>query len=126
MKKHKRIAGSVVMKRFIMLTAVTMLVLSAPASLFAQEKESDAFGLNARVELILQVIGSPWVKGIACVALVAECIGLLTAGRQEPGMFKKFVPWIAGTLLFLAAGTITNKFMAGVGDNTFSSVLTEK
>jgi hypothetical protein len=32
-------------------------------------------------------------------------------GRQEPGMWKKFVPWIAGTVLFMAAGTITNKFM---------------
>ena len=78
----------------------------------------DAFGLNSKVRILVDLISSPWVKGIACIALVVECIGLITAGRQEPGMFKKFIPWIAGTILFMAAGTITNKFL----DSTNSSV----
>jgi hypothetical protein len=38
--------------------------------------------------MVLQMLSSPWVKGIACIALIAECIGLITAGRQEPGMFR--------------------------------------
>jgi trbC/VIRB2 family len=73
--------------------------------------EDDAFGLNSRVKMIIELLNSPWVKGIACIAFVVECILLFTAGRQEPGMFKKFIPWIAGTVLFMSAGTITNKFM---------------
>ena len=90
---------------------------------FAQSTSDDAFGLGAKVNILLQFLSSPWVKGVACIALIAETIGLITAGRQEPGMFKKFIPWIAGTIIFMAAGTITTKFMEGVTTNTFSSVM---
>lgn len=82
----------------------------------------DTFGLDEKVGMVLQMLSSPWVKGIACIALIAECIGLITAGRQEPGMFKKFIPWIAGTILFMAAGTITSKFIT-IEDNTFNSAI---
>jgi type IV secretory pathway VirB2 component (pilin) len=82
----------------------------------------DAFGLDTKVGLMLQLLSSPWVKGIACIALIAECIGLITAGRQEPGMFKKFIPWIAGTILFMAAGTITGKFI-NIEQSTFTTQL---
>jgi hypothetical protein len=37
-------------------------------------------------------------------------------------MFKKFIPWIAGTILFMAAGTITSKFIS-VEEDTFNSAL---
>jgi type IV secretory pathway VirB2 component (pilin) len=67
--------------------------------------------MNSKVEIIVKFITSPWVKGIAFVALVIECIAMIFAGRQEPGMFKKFIPWIAGTIVFMAAGTITTAFL---------------
>jgi len=72
---------------------------------------SDDFGLNSKVASLVILLNNPWVKGIAFVALVIECIAMITAGRQEPGMFKKFVPWIAGTIVFMAAPTITAKFL---------------
>lgn len=85
----------------------------------------DSFGLESRVNVILGFLSSPWVKGVACIALIIETIGLITAGRQEPGMFKKFIPWIAGTIIFMAAGTITTKFMEGVTDKTFTTVTSQ-
>jgi hypothetical protein len=48
----------------------------------------------------------PLIKGIAAVFLCALCVGLITAGRQEPEMFKRFAPWIAGCILFMSAGNI--------------------
>jgi hypothetical protein len=48
----------------------------------------DDFGLDEKIGMVLQMLSSPWVKGIACIALIVECIGLITAGRQEPGMFR--------------------------------------
>lgn len=114
MEKIKEIAGN---KKFLMFLMVGAVCVS---SIFAE----DTFGLNSKVQILVDLISSPWVKGIACIALVVECIGLVTAGRQEPGMFKKFIPWIAGTIIFMAAGTITNKFLS-VNSSTFSDVMKE-
>jgi type IV secretory pathway VirB2 component (pilin) len=73
--------------------------------------DNDDFGMNDKVGIIIKFITSPWVKGIAFIALVIECIAMIFAGRQEPGMFKKFIPWIAGTIIFMAAGHITSAFL---------------
>jgi type IV secretory pathway VirB2 component (pilin) len=100
---------------------VLVLLLSAVCT-FQAAAEDSSFGLDEKIGLVLQMLSSPWVKGIACIALIAECIGLITAGRQEPGMFKKFIPWIAGTILFMAAGTITSKFV-DIETSTFNEVL---
>jgi len=108
---------SVSVKRLVF---VMILIALSTFSVYAQTE--DTFGLNSKVGMILQLLSSPWVKGIACIALIAECIGLITMGRQEPGMFKKFIPWIAGTILFMAAGVITSKFV-DVQSNTFNTIL---
>lgn len=84
-----------------------VLLFAAAALSFA----ADEFGLEPRVGMIVKFLTSPWVSGIAFVALVIECIAMITAGRQEPGMFKKFLPWIIGTLVFMAAPTITTAFL---------------
>lgn len=102
-------------KKFVMFLFLAVVCVS---STFAE----DDFGLNSKVQILVDLISSPWIKGIACIALIVECIGLVTAGRQEPGMFKKFIPWIAGTIIFMAAGTITNKFL-NVDNTTFSEVM---
>lgn len=107
------------------LVSFLIMVLVCSAAIFAQSSDtssSDTFGLNSKVKILVELLSSPWVKGIACIALIVECIGLITAGRQEPGMFKKFIPWIAGTIIFMAAGTITKKFL-DVNSSTFSSVM---
>jgi type IV secretory pathway VirB2 component (pilin) len=107
-------------KRFLMKSAKCSLspfgkrVLIFSICLFAVSTSAfaaDDFGLSSKMQTLLDVVSSPWVKAVAAIALIAECIGLITAGRQEPGMFKKFVPWIAGTILFMAASTITSTFL---------------
>ena len=103
-------------KKFVMFMFLAFVCVS---STFA---EDDTFGLDNKVKVLVNLVSSPWVKGIACIALIIECIGLITAGRQEPGMFKKFIPWIAGTIIFMAAGTITNKFL-NVDNTTFNTVM---
>lgn len=55
---------------------------AAPPSPDAASDINTAIG--GKVNIILNVLGSSWVRGIACIALVAECIAMLTAGRQEP------------------------------------------
>jgi type IV secretory pathway VirB2 component (pilin) len=87
---------------------LVLLFFLAGTFLFAQDTD---FGLGTHIATLLKILSSAWVKGIACIALIIECIGLIFMGRQEPGMFKKFIPWIAGTILFMAAGTITSKFI---------------
>jgi hypothetical protein len=52
-----------------------------------QVAAADDFGLDEKIGMVLQMLSSPWVKGIVCIALIVECIGLITAGRQELGMF---------------------------------------
>lgn len=120
MKKNFNFKALLENKRFVMILVIAFVFTSA---VFAQDSGSnDTFGLNSKVKILVDLISSPWVKGIACIALIVECIGLITAGRQEPGMFKKFIPWIAGTIIFMAAGTITNKFL-NVNNSTFNSVM---
>lgn len=108
-----------VSKKTILMVLVGLIAMTAT---FADSNSSDAFGLNTNVSMILELFSSPWVKGIACLALIIEAIGLITAGRSEPGMWKKFVPWIAGTIVFMAAATITGKFL-NVSSNTFTNQL---
>jgi hypothetical protein len=31
------------------------------------------FGLDEKIGMVLQMLSSPWVKGIACIALIVEC-----------------------------------------------------
>jgi type IV secretory pathway VirB2 component (pilin) len=105
MKAVSTVLASRNVKRIIAVLAVMFLCVGA---LSAQE---DAIGLQQHVNTILDIITSNAVRGIACIFLIILCIGLITTGRQEPEMFKKFIPWIAGTILFMAAGTITDKFL---------------
>jgi type IV secretory pathway VirB2 component (pilin) len=98
-----------------------VLGFSLVQGVFAQTGGS-SFGVEERVKIIIDFLSSPWVKGICVIALIVECIGMITAGRQEPGMFKKFIPWIAGTVLFMSAGSITTMFIKP-SDANLSDVL---
>jgi type IV secretory pathway VirB2 component (pilin) len=110
------------MKKSVIGKRAVMIAILLALCTFQAAAQDNSFGLDDKVGMVLQMLSSPWVKGIACIALIAECIGLITAGRQEPGMFKKFIPWIAGTILFMAAGTITSKFV-NIETNTFNEAL---
>ena len=62
--------------------------------------------MNNVVGNLVSFFENGWVKGIACIALIAEAIGLIFAGGQNPQIFKKFLPLIAGTVIFMCAGKI--------------------
>lgn len=81
-----------------------VLFVAATASIFAQNTASAE--MNNVVGNLVSFFENGWVKGIACIALIAEAIGLIFAGGQNPQIFKKFLPLIAGTVIFMCAGKI--------------------
>jgi type IV secretory pathway VirB2 component (pilin) len=74
------------MKKLVINTRIVALAVLLVICVFSVA--ADDFGLDEKIGMVLQMLSSPWVKGIACIALIVECIGLITAGRQEPGMFR--------------------------------------
>ena len=74
---------------------------------------------------IVDFFGKGWVKAICCILLIGECLGLLFAGGQNPQIFKKFLPFIIGTVLFMCAGKIIN-IVFGKTDISFSSDINSK
>lgn len=117
---HKWVSEHKQILMFLLVAAVCCF--STFAATDATNNSDSSFGVGDKIQVILKFIGSPWVKGVACIFLIVEAIGLITAGRQEPGMFKKFIPWIAGTVIFMAASTITSAFISDKSSD-FSSVV---
>lgn len=74
---------------------------------------------------LLSLFSSGWVKAICCLALVVEAIVMIFAGQQGGGaaVFKKFAPWIIGTLILLCASGITGYFLNDLEFESFSSFL---
>lgn len=116
LKIGEKMNNSFICKHKKAFSALVMFMVVGCVSLFAESDVASSVG--DKVGILLGILGSPWVKGVACVALIIEAIAMLTAGRQEPGMFKKFVPWIVGTIIFMCAGTIASKFITS-DENTF-------
>lgn len=110
--KHKK--GTVIV--FFMLIATSMIFADA------------AVDMSDSVNRIVDFFSSGWVKGIACIMLIGECLGLLFAGGQNPQIFKKFLPFIIGTILFMCAGKIVSLVFGdfGSGSSKFSTDLGTK
>lgn len=68
------------------------------------------------------MLQSPWIKGFAALAFIAECIGLIFAGGQNPQMFKKFLPLLVGTVLFMCAGKIVDLVFGSSWDDVAPSM----
>jgi type IV secretory pathway VirB2 component (pilin) len=100
-----KFVSSTFVKRGIAVLFLLLLVTG-----FAMAQGKDEFGISGPIAVVLGLFTSPVVKGIAAIFLILLAIGLVTTGRQEPEMFKKFIPWIAGVVIFMAAGTIVAKF----------------
>jgi len=81
--------------------------------------------MSTSVNRIVDFFSSGWVKGIACIMLIGECLGLLFAGGQNPQIFKKFLPFIIGTVLFMCAGKIITLVFGDFGDSQFSEDLSK-
>ena len=107
---------------------MAFLMVALSSFTFAQNANTSAAssGMTTSVNNIVDFFSSGWVKGIACIMLIGECLGLLVAGGQNPQIFKKFLPFIIGTVLFMCAGKIVTLVFGNFGSNTFSTDLSSK
>lgn len=79
---------------------------------FAQQGPGEIASLDKWARVIVGMFTSTWLKAVCIIALIAIALGMVTVGRQEPGMFKKFVPWLVGVIILLSATQIVNFFFA--------------
>jgi type IV secretory pathway VirB2 component (pilin) len=79
-----------VVKKLVVNKRISALALLLVICTFSAA--DDEFGLDETISMVLQMFSSPWVKGIACIALIVECIGLITARRQKPGDVQAIYP----------------------------------
>ena len=99
------------MKRTFALLLV-MCLISAQVNCFGYQPEYQgtvavSTGLEKVLNTILKFFSSGYMKAIVSIALGGLGIGLIM-NRGEPGMVKKFIPWIAGCVILLSLTTITN------------------
>ena len=67
----------------------------------------DSSGLPKILNTVIKFFSSGYMKAIVSIALGGLGIGMIM-NRGEPGMIKKFIPWIAGCVILLSLTTITN------------------
>lgn len=63
-------------------------------------------GLREALGTILGFFSSGYMKAILSIALGGLAVGLIM-NRGEPGVVKKFIPWIAACVLLLSLSSIT-------------------
>jgi len=62
--------------------------------------------LEKVLNTILKFFSSGYMKAIVSIALGGLGVGLIM-NRGEPGIIRKFIPWIAGCIILLSLSTIT-------------------
>jgi hypothetical protein len=98
------------MKRTFAL-ALVMCFIAAPfyAAEYQPEYKGDvtiSTGLEKVLNTILKFFSSGYMNAVVSIALGGLGIGLIM-NRGEPGMVKRFIPWIAGCVILLSLSTIT-------------------
>jgi len=88
-----------------------MCFISAQINIFAYQPEYQgnviiSTGLERVLNTILKFFSSGYMKAIVSIALGGLGIGLIM-NRGEPGIIRKFIPWIAGCVILLSLSTIT-------------------
>jgi len=71
------------------------------------ETVKDIGGLSEVLNQILGFFRSNYMKAIVSIALGGLAVGMII-NRGEPGMVKKFIPWIAGCTLLLSLSAIVD------------------
>jgi hypothetical protein len=99
------------MKRTIALMLVICFI-PAQFHVFAYQPEYKgdviiSTGLENVLNTILKFFSSGYMKAIVSIALGGLGIGLIM-NRGEPGIIRKFIPWIAGCVILLSLSTITD------------------
>lgn len=97
---------------------ICLLLLCCVASAFSQTGGTDALSstMTSWTSKITGFLGSSWIKAVALIALVIEAVGIVVGGQQGGGgaVFKKFAPWIVGTVILLMASAICNYMYEGL------------
>lgn len=73
--------------------------------------------LKNGLSIILGFFSSGYMRAILSIALGGLAIGLIS-NRGEPGVMKKFVPWIATCVILLSLSAITGVLFNGVNEIT--------
>lgn len=105
---------------------ILFMIFLVCASVFAQGKGGSIGRLDTWEEKIVSLFTSTWLKAICIVALIGICISMIVAGRNEPGMIKKFIPWLVGTIILLSATDIVSYFFSGADQAFKISFLTNQ
>jgi len=97
------------MKKFALV--LVMCLIWAQLHLFAYQPEYQgnvtvSTGLEKVLNTILKFFSSGYMKAIVSIALGGLGVGLIM-NRGEPGIIRKFIPWIAGCIILLSLSTIT-------------------
>jgi len=96
-------------KAFALLLVMCLIPAQINALTFQPEYQGKVempTGLERLLNAILIFFSSGYMKAIASIALGVLGIGLIM-NRGEPGIIKKFIPWIAGCVILLSLSTIT-------------------
>jgi hypothetical protein len=113
--KRKGFAGKVVLFFLVFLTLSASLAFAYKGDGAGENALAllDSSGLPKILNTILKFFSSGYMKAIVSIALGGLGIGMIM-NRGEPGMIKKFIPWIAGCVLILSLSTIVG--MMGTWD----------
>lgn len=81
---------------------VFLFIVMGQAVFAAEGLES----LNVALSTMLGFFSSGYMKAILTLSLAGLGVGLIN-NRGEPGVMKKFIPWIAACVILLSASGIT-------------------
>lgn len=96
-------------KRVIAFLFFAALVLTSASAAAADN------GLNNIMKIALGFFSSNILRGVMAIALGGIAFTLLS-NRGEPGLFKKFLPWIGACVIILSMSTIIEiVFGEGIG-----------
>lgn len=91
-------------KLFIMCICLALCTMSG---MFAEDTATTQ--ITGAMSNLVGFITSPWIRGLALVALIILIISMFITKEQDH--IKKFIPWIAACILFMSAGGIVNKML---------------
>jgi len=88
-----------------------MCLVSARICIFAYQPEYKgevvvSTSLEKVLNTVLKFFSSGYMKAVVSIAMGGLGIGLIM-NRGEPGMVRKFIPWIAGCVILLSLSSIT-------------------
>ena len=89
------------------LVFITAAICFADMTPNYSETVKDIGGLSDILNQILGFFSSNYMKAIVSIALGGLAVGMVI-NRGEPGMVKKFIPWIAGCTLLLSLSAIVD------------------